>query len=179
MASVASRYARAFADVVIDLKLDPAQVREELRTMVQTVEGSPELRRVWESPAIPHEQKNALLDAIAKRAGFVTPVRNFMAVLIEHGRVPMLAVVAQQFERELDQRLGFTEAAITSARELTPEEKAAMEAQIAKLTGRKVRATYGTDRQILGGAVVRVGSTVYDGSVRGQLRRIKEQLVEA
>ncbi len=179
MASVASRYARAFADVVVDLKLDPAQVREELRSLVEVVESSTELRRVWESPAIPREQKNALLDAITKRAGLVTPVRNFMAVLIEHGRTPMLPQVAQHFERELDQRLGFTEAAIISARELTPQEKAAMEAQIAKLTGRKVRATYGTDRQILGGAVVRVGSTVYDGSVRGQLRRIKEQLVEA
>jgi F-type H+-transporting ATPase subunit delta len=178
MASVSSRYARAFADVVIDLKLDPNQVREELRAMVETVEGSPELRRVWESPAIPHEQKNALLDAIARRAGLVTPVRNFLAVLIEHGRMPMLAQIARQFELELNQRLGFTEAEITSARELTPQERAAMEAQIAKLTGRKVRAKYGTDRQILGGAVVRVGSTIYDGSLRGQLRRIKEELVE-
>lgn len=176
MASVTSRYARAFVDVVLDHKLDPTKVREELRSLVDLVSSSPDLRRVWESPAIPHEQKIGLLTSIASRMGLLTPVRNFVAVLIDHGRIPMLAQIAGQFETELNQRLGLAEAQITSARELTQDEKRALESRIAAMTGKQVRARYTTDTNILGGAVVRIGSTIYDGSIRGQLRRIREQL---
>jgi F-type H+-transporting ATPase subunit delta len=176
MASVAIRYARAFAEAVMDFKLEPQQVREELRSLVALVGTNADLRHVWESPAVLQEEKVRLLDAITQRAGFRTPVRNFMAVLMEHGRVAMLPAIAQQFEKELDRRLGFVEAAITSARDLSPEERSAMEAQIARLTGRKVRAQYVTDQKLLGGALVKIGSMIYDGSLRGQLRRIREQL---
>ena len=170
------RYARAFADVVIDLKLDPQQVRDELAALVEIVTGSPDLRKVWESPAVQHEEKNRLLTAIAERAGFLTPVRNFMAVMIEHGRTSALPVIAREFDRELNQRLGFVDAKVSSARELLPEQRSALELEVAKLTGRKVRAHYDTDTNLLGGAVVRVGSTIYDGSLRGQLQRIKQEL---
>jgi F-type H+-transporting ATPase subunit delta len=176
MASVVSRYARAFADVVVDLKLNADAVREELRNFAGILESSAELRTVWESPAIPAEQKISLLDEIAKRAGLVTAVRNFLAVLIEHRRMGMLPQIVRQFEVELNQRLGVTEAEITSARELTAEEKAALEQQVEKITGKKVRAQYATRPDVLGGAIIRLGSTIYDGSVRGQLQRIKEQL---
>jgi F-type H+-transporting ATPase subunit delta len=176
MALVTSRYARAFADVVIELKLDVTQVREELRSVVKTVESSEPLRRVWDSPAIPHEQKLDVLNAIAAKMGLVSPVRNFIAVLIDHGRLAMLPQIARQFETELNQRLGLAEAQVVSSRELSPAEKAALEAQIIALTGKKVLAKYETDQNILGGAVVKVGSTIYDGSVRGQLRKMREQL---
>jgi F-type H+-transporting ATPase subunit delta len=103
-------------------------------------------------------------------------VRNFIAVLIDHKRTEFLAPIVKEFERELDRRLGFTEVEITSARELDPGERAGLEAQVENLTGHKVRARYAQDRSILGGAVVRLGSTIYDGSVKGQLARIREQL---
>lgn len=176
MASVTSRYARAFADVVVGQKLEVNSVREELRAVVATVSASKELRDVMESPAIPHDQKLRLLDAIASEMGLVTAVRNFVAVLIDHGRIPMLAQIARQFEIELNNRLGLAEAEITSSRELSPEEKKGMEEQIARMTGKRVQARYALDKAILGGAVVKIGSTIYDGSVRGQLRRMKEQL---
>ncbi len=176
MALVTSRYARAFADVVVDLKLDVAKVREELNSLVQTIHASEDLRRVWESPAIGQEQKLAVLDAISKKMGLVTAVRNFVAVLIDHGRVPMLEQIARQFETELNQRLGLTDAEVVSSRELTAAEKSALEQQIAILTGKRVQARYGTNQELLGGALIKIGSTIYDGSVRGQLRRIREQL---
>jgi F-type H+-transporting ATPase subunit delta len=176
MASLAIRYARAFADVVISLQLDSSRVREELRSLMETVEGSVELRRVWESPAIGAAEKLRLLDAIAQHGGLETAVRNFMAVLIEHGRMHSLPAIARQFEVELNTRLGFVEAGIASARELSAEEKSALERQVGELTGCKVRARYDIDKHLLGGAVVKVGSTIYDGSLRGQLRRFKEQL---
>ena len=81
-----------------------------------------------------------------------------------------------QVEKELDARLGFAEAEITSARVLGDAEKGEFEAQVGKLTGKKVRARYGQDASLLGGAVVRVGSTIYDGSVKGQLERIREEI---
>lgn len=176
MASVAIRYARAFADVVLDLQLDVNKVRSELGSLVDLVTGSPDLTHVFANPAVTHEEKIRLLDAIVARTGYDKPVRDFMAVLIEHGRCRMLAAIARQFELEMDRRLGFVEADIHSARELSPHEKDAMETQIAELTGHKVRASYAIRADLLGGAMIRIGSTIYDGSVRGQLQRIKEQL---
>lgn len=176
MASVTSRYARAFADVVLDLRLDVGQVREELRAVVDVVNSNPSLKTVWESPAIPHDQKIGLLDAVSQQMGLVSAVRNLVAVVIDHGRISVLFQIARQFEAELNRRLGLAEAEITSSRELTPEEKRTLEVQIARMTGKQVQAQYSRDANIIGGAVVKIGSTIYDGSVRGQLRRMKEQL---
>jgi F-type H+-transporting ATPase subunit delta len=176
MASVVNTYARAFADVVLSASLDADRAIVELRAITRLLAENADLRRVWENPAIPSEQKRHLLDAIAKWDGISKPVRNLVAVLIDHRRVQLLGRIAQQFEKELDARLGFAEAEISSVRELGDAEKRALEAQVGKLTGKKVRARYGRDASLLGGAVVRVGSTLYDGSLRGQLERIKEAI---
>jgi F-type H+-transporting ATPase subunit delta len=177
MASVASSYARAFADVVLNAKLDANRAIAELRTLAELLAESADLRRVWENPAIPAEQKRGLLDAIVQKDEISRPVRNLVAVLIDHRRVPFLMAITQQVEREINQRLGFAEAQITSARELGDVEKRTLEAQIEKVTGKKVRAQYGQDASLLGGALVRVGSTIYDGSVKGQLEKIREALI--
>jgi F-type H+-transporting ATPase subunit delta len=176
MSAVTSRYARAFVDVVVGDKLDAARTLKELQTMVATYQSSSELRKVWESPAIPAEQKRQLLDAIVQREGLSRPLRNFVAVLMDHRRIALIAEMAKDFEKELNSRLGFAEAQITSARELSPAEGRALESQVEKLIGKKVRARYDRDESILGGAIVQVGSTIYDGSVKGQLERIREQL---
>lgn len=176
MASVASTYARAFADVILDAHLDPRRAIGGLRRISGLLSESIELRRVWQNPAVPAEQKRKLLDAIVHREGIETHVRNLIAVLIDHRRIPFLERIAEQLEKELDMRLGFAEAHITSARELGDTEKRSLEAQIAKVTGKKVRARFGLDASLLGGAVVRIGSTIYDGSVKGQLEKIKEAI---
>jgi F-type H+-transporting ATPase subunit delta len=176
MASVASTYARAFADVVMSAHLDASRATAELRTIAALLSESSDLRRVWENPAIPAEQKRAVLDVIAQREGITTQARNLVAVLIDHRRVQFLVSIIDQLEKELDARLGFAEADITSARELGDSEKGTLEAQLEKLTGNKVRARYGKDASLLGGAVVRIGSTIYDGSVKGQLQKIKEAI---
>ena len=176
MASVASTYARAFADVVFSAHLDASRAVGGLREIAQLLSENVLLRRVWENPAIPAEQKRNLLDAIVQREGIDKPVRNLVAVLIDHHRVPFLPRIIEQLEKELDSRLGFAEAQISSVRELADAEKRALEAQVAKTTGKKVRAQYALDSSLLGGAVVRVGSTIYDGSVKGQLERIREAI---
>ena len=179
MAAIASRYARALVDVVLEKKIDAATAIQQVRDMVATVEGSSELRMVWESPAVPAEQKRAVLDSIAGQSAMLRPIRNFFAVLIDHDRIPMIAQIARQFETELNTQLGFVEAGVTSSRQLSADEKQGLESQVERMTGKKVRAKYDTNPELLGGAVVRVGSTIYDGSVRGQLRKLKEQLANS
>lgn len=176
MASVASSYARAFADVVLSARLDANRAIGGLRRIAGLLAESPDLRQVWENPAIPADQKRRLLDVIVQRDGIEQPVRNLVAVLVDHRRVPFLERIIQQLEKELDTRLGFSEAQITSARELGDAEKRALETQIEKVTGKKVRARFGLDASLLGGAVVRIGSTTYDGSVKGQLEKIREAI---
>ena len=176
MASVASTYSRAFADVVLGAHLDADASIAELRSIASLLSESSELRRVWENPAIPAEQKRRVLDVIVERDGISKQVRNLVAVLIDHRRVHFLEPIIGQLEKELDARLGFAEAEITSARQLDDAEKREFEAQVGKLTGKKVRARFGQDASLLGGAVVRLGSTIYDCSVKGQLERLKEAI---
>ena len=179
MASATSIYARAFSDVVFDQKLDAARTMQELGTIDATLAESATLTRVWENPSIPAEQKRNVLDAIVAQEGLSRPVRNFVAVLIDHRRIQFFRAIVQQFQREINARLGFVDAEITSARDLSDPEKRVLESQVEKLVGKKVKAQYRHDASILGGAIVRVGSTIYDGSVLGQLERVREQIAGA
>jgi F-type H+-transporting ATPase subunit delta len=140
---------------------------------------SDQLRRVLENPSIPGDRKRAVLDAITARLGAARQVRNFVAVLTDHRRLPLFSEILKQLERELDDRQGFAEAQVRTARPLADQEKQLLEAEITKLIGKGVKAKYEQDATLLGGAVVQIGSTIYDGSVKGQLEQIREKLVEA
>jgi F-type H+-transporting ATPase subunit delta len=177
MAAVSSRYARALADVVVGNKLDPAKTTLDLEQMSATMKDSADLRNLWESPSVPAQQKLKLLDVIAAQAGLARQTRNFLAVLIDQRRIGLLAEITTLVKAELNERMGFAEALVTSARELSPEERSHLEAEVAKATGKTIQAKYARDPQILGGAVVKVGSTIYDGSVRGKLQKIKQQMM--
>ena len=177
MAEVTSTYARAFADVVFADRLDAAKATSELNWLVNTWRESEELRQVWQSPAIAAEQKRDLLDAIVAQERISPRVRNFIAVLIDHRRIALLPKIVEHFQREVNDRLGFAEAEITSARDLSDREKRSLEAQVEKAIGRKLRARYARDRALLGGVIVQVGSTIYDGSVLGQLRKLRQQMI--
>ncbi len=179
MAAVASRYARALVEVVMGQKIDPTAAVQQVNSIVAAVKESPELRKVWEAPDIPAAQKRNLLDAIAGQVGLSRTVRNFFAVLIDHQRIAMVEQIARQFEKDLDAELGFAEAQITSARPLSDGERQGLESRLAALTGKKVRPRYVADPELLGGVMVQVGSTIYDGTVRGQLQKLREQLVNS
>ena len=176
MAAIASRYARAFADVVFDRKLDAAKSMTDLNSVSGLIASSDDLRKTWDNPSISAPQKHGVLDAIIARLGAAKEVRNFLAVVIDHRRTNDLAAIVRQTEQEINDRLGFAEAQITSARSLGDAEKQILEQQIQRMTGKSLRATYLQDSTLLGGAVVRVGSTIYDGSIQGQLKRLREQI---
>jgi F-type H+-transporting ATPase subunit delta len=180
MAIVDLRYARAFAAVVSEQKLDVAAVQAQLNDFAATLEGSADLREVLEDPSIPEQQKLRVLDAIAARLGMSPATRNFLAVITHHQRLHELRQILEAYLALADEATGVAEAEIVTARPLDDNNRHLLEQQVAKLAGgQHVRATYREDASLLGGAVVRIGSTVYDGSVRGQLQQLKQRLVAA
>ena len=179
MAAVLGRYARAYADVAVKNKLNPEKTVAEFQQMADVVNSSRELRNVLQNPAVNREQKLKLLDSIIQHIGATKMLRNFLAVLIDHRRIGNIGDLLEQFKRELDRRLGIADAKVSSVRELTAAEKQSLEKELAEITGKKVRATYSQDARLLGGVLVRVGSTIYDGSVHGRLQRIRQELATA
>jgi F-type H+-transporting ATPase subunit delta len=180
MAIVDLRYARALESVVVAQKLDSAAVRQQLNDFATTFAGSQPLREVLENPSVPQAQKLRVIDAIAARIGMVKAARNFVAVLTEHARLTELATILEAFAALADDASGTTDAEIVSARPLDEGSRKLLEEQVAKLAGgQRVSATYTEDASLLGGAVVRIGSTVYDGSVRAQLQQLKQRLIAA
>jgi F-type H+-transporting ATPase subunit delta len=131
------------------------------------------------NPSIANEQKLRVLDAIAVRIGMYPQVRNFVAVIMHHQRLAELSEILAEYHLVVDEQSNMAEADITSAHPLNEQDRAELEAQVAKLVGGRVRATYHQDATLLGGAVVRVGSTVYDGSIRAQLQQLKQRLANA
>ena len=178
MAAVASRYARAFADVVMSRKLDANKVIADLDALAKAVESSHELRNVLDSPTVPHEQKLKLLGALISQLNGDASLRNLAAIITEKHRLSSLSEIAALVKQELNERMNLADAEVVTARELGSDEKSALESQIARVTGKTVRATYTRDKGLLGGAVIKIGSTIYDGSVRGQLQHVREQLAQ-
>ncbi|HKF47983.1 MAG TPA: ATP synthase F1 subunit delta [Terracidiphilus sp.] len=177
MPAFVSHYARAFADVVTQAKLDTAAIDRELTDFLAAWNGSRELREVFESPAVPAAQKVAVLDKLNGRLGMEKRLRNFIAVMINKDRIAHVNEIASAYRAELQERQGIRQAEIVTARELSEDEQKTLLAGVGKLAGSKIQPTFKQDKSILGGAVVRIGSTVYDGSVKGRLERLREALV--
>jgi F-type H+-transporting ATPase subunit delta len=176
MASFASRYARAFADVLIEGRLNVQDAQRQLGDFAAAWHESRPLPEFFTDPSFPVEQKVALLDKLNARLQMAQPTRNLIAVLIRNDRIGGLDDVLAEVRREINQRLNISEAKVISARKLDEQERQELEKQIADLTGGQVEAQYEVDGSLIGGAVVQVGSTVYDGSVRGRLDRLREEL---
>lgn len=176
--ALASRYASALVDVVTDPKLgvDPHLVLRELRGFEEVFAGSAELRNALTSPSVPPARKRAVVGRIGEKLGVSRIARNFLFVLTDHRRIATLAEVLEAFDLLLDERLGFSRAEVSSARELDQRQRDAVSLQLERITGKKVRMRFAVDRELVGGLVARIGSTVYDGSVRGQLQTLGKRL---
>ena len=180
MAVIDLRYGRALAAVISDQKLDLVAAQGQLSDFANLLAESVELREVLQNPSIPEAQKLKVLDAIAPRLGLSRPIRNFIALLTHHQRLQELPEMITAYASIADENAGIAEVEITTARPLDDANRRLLEQQVAKLAGEpKVQATYHEDPSLLGGAVVRLGSTVYDGSVRGQLEQMRQRLATA
>jgi len=176
MPAFVSYYARALADVVTAARLDSAAINHRMDDFLATWDGSKELREVFENPAIATDQKVAILDKMNAKLGMQKELRNFIAILIRNDRIANVHEVVEAYRAELEQREGIREAEILTARELNEQERAGLLAGVGRLAGGKVKASFKLDKSILGGTIVRIGSTVYDGSVKGRLERLRETL---
>jgi F-type H+-transporting ATPase subunit delta len=175
--ALAQRYARALVDVAVEQKKFE-EIRKELVAFVEMTRESADLRNMLVSPAVPREKKHAVIDALTKRLNSSKAFRNFLCVLVDNRRTGLLGQIREAFEAQLLERLGVTHAHVTTARELAVSEKSELSKALERLTGRRIEAEYKLDAAMIGGAVVRIGSTVYDGSVREQLNRLRASLAK-
>jgi len=176
--AVATRYAHALADVVTGSAspLRPENALAELRAFEAVLRGSAELQNALTTPAVPAGRKRAVVARIAGLLSLSQVTRNFLFVLVDKRRIGDLANILQSLEVVLDERLGFARAEVMAARELSAEQRAALSAELERISGKRIRARFGVDAALVGGVVARIGSTVYDGSLRGQLDSLQQRL---
>ncbi len=172
---IAGRYARALADVIAETS-EYRRALDELGAFAAVYAESAELRNAFEAPAVPLAAKLKVLDTIVHRLGASLAVSNFLRVLVKNYRMAHFEEIRQAFQRIANQRLGIVAIKVTSAAELDQAQREAMAARFRELTGKQVEFEFHLDPDLLGGLRAQVGSTVYDGSVRGALSRFKEQL---
>jgi F-type H+-transporting ATPase subunit delta len=178
LSAVAARYANALADVVTagGSTLSPQQAVAELRSFETTLRGSVELQNALITPAVPGSRKKAVVGRIAGILQLSQVTRNFLYVLVDRRRIASLSNIIQDFETVVDARLGYARAEVSSARELSETQRRDLNTRLERLTGKRIRMRYTIDGSLIGGVVARIGSTVYDGSVRGQLATLERRL---
>jgi F-type H+-transporting ATPase subunit delta len=174
--SASLQYANALADIAL-AQGAAAPVVQQLGDFNAACAGSAELRNVLASPAVSKEQKRAVTEKVAAQLGASKIVRNFLFVVVDHGRTHELPEIFDAFQTVLRERQGVAEAEVFSASPLTDAQKKAMTQTLAKTTGKTIEAKFSLDANLLGGALVRVGDTIYDGSLRKRLDDMREHLL--
>ena len=175
MRTIAQHYADALAEVAISQK-SADKVRRELRDFLALLRESAQLGVLLGSPAVSRANKHAVAEALVERMSASRTLRNFLFVVIDQRRVGLLPEIQQAFDARLDDLEGVARADVTTARELNESERKQLRTALERLSGRRVEANYELDPALIAGAVVRVGSTIYDGSVRTQLERLRVKL---
>ena len=175
----AARYARALFDVA-EREADVQQVGRELIAFNQMVSGHDALARALTNPAVPAQRKRAVVQDLLARAGAVSPVLSkLLLMLADRDRLMLLPEIVGAYERKLMDQARVVRAELTTAVPLPDDQVAVLRNGLANVTGRQVQLETRVDPAIIGGAVARIGSTVYDGSVTTQLQKVKERLVNA
>jgi F-type H+-transporting ATPase subunit delta len=176
--ALASRYATALADLVLKpgAEVGPAEAAAQIKAFEKACESSPELKLVLLSPAVPGTRKRAVISHLAGPLGLSNLVRNFLYVVVDRRRIEEIARIREAFEAAVDERMGVVKADVTSAQEMNDAQRNALQAELSRLTRKQVRASYSVDPALLGGAIARTGSIIYDGSVKGQLEALRHRL---
>jgi F-type H+-transporting ATPase subunit delta len=175
LSALAQRYAAALADAAQESKSGEA-LKSGLEEFAELAASSAELRNLLASPSVGREAKHDVVAKLMQKMKLSEELRNFMFVLIDQDRTGMLEEIREAFHAELNQRTGIVEAQIVSARELSTEERKRLAKALERVTGKKIEARYHLEPKLIGGTTVKIGSTVYDGSVREQLNRLRGQL---
>jgi F-type H+-transporting ATPase subunit delta len=171
--AVANRYARALVDVITasGSPVAPEEAVAQVRAVAEMIAGSTELRMALLTPAIQNSRKREVIARLLDRM-------SVSSLIIDHRRIGIMSEISEAFEMLMDERLGFVRAEVRSASALDERRSASLESELSRLTGKRMRLRFAVDSSLLGGAVARIGSTVYDGSIRGQLQQLRRELTE-
>ncbi len=173
----ANRYAKALFDVALEEKADLAQVDRDLDAVVAMMQASPELAAA-SNRNLTDAARKSLIEAVSKAMTLTTPVTKLLVLLAQDRKLTYVPDLAAAFRERLLAHQNIVRADVTSAAPLSPENTKALEDSLSKVTGKKVELSVSVDPELLGGVVARIGSTVYDGSVKTQLARMRQELVE-
>jgi F-type H+-transporting ATPase subunit delta len=174
--TIASRYARALADVITERR-ETNEVVSELNLFAGMMRQHEQLRDVFASPVLPLERKRSVLNELLARLKLRPTSNNFLHLLLNNARLHDLDLMMRALSRELDARTNIVSAEITTAREIGEQEKSMLRDKLKGSTGKEVRLQFLTDPNIIGGVVTRIGSLIYDGSIKNQLAQLKRNLV--
>jgi F-type H+-transporting ATPase subunit delta len=173
--TVARRYAAALADVIIE-RGEESKVQEELTAWEKMILGNGPLLEAFSNPTVVYQQKEKVLNELIARTKVRQTTANFLRVLLRNQRLDELPQVNARLAQILDERSGVVSARVISARPVSESIKASLSEKLGGMTGKRIRLSFDTDETLIGGIVTRIGSTIYDGSVRDQLRRLGEEL---
>jgi F-type H+-transporting ATPase subunit delta len=173
---MARRYAAALADVLV-MRGEPREVQDELSGWESMMQGNPGLLEVFRNPTIPYEQKRNVLGALIARARVHPTTANFLQVLLRNQRLTDLGEINKRLARELDERSGVVVAQVITARPVPSTIQEGLSERLSSLTGQRVRLQFAVDEDLIGGVTTRIGSTIYDGSVRTQLQQIQQRMM--
>ena len=174
----ANRYAKALFDVALEEKNDLAQIDRDLQAVVEMMSASPELARASGFSSTTDAQRKGLMEAVSKAMTLSAPVTKTLVLLAKTGKLNLVPDLALAYRERLLAHQNIVRADVTSAAPLSPEKTKALEESLSKVTGKKVEITASVDPELLGGVVARIGSTVYDGSVKTQLTQMRQELVK-
>ncbi len=172
---VARRYAAALADVVLE-NGEAAEVQRELSDWEGLIQSNPQLQEVFRNPTVALDQKRAVLNKLIERTRPRQTTVNFLKVLLQNQRLTELSEINRKLIEILDERAGMVAATVTTARSISESSQQQLHVKLSSLTSKQVRLNFVTDPDLIGGLITRIGSTVYDGSVRNQLQQIKEKM---
>ncbi|HTG28347.1 MAG TPA: ATP synthase F1 subunit delta [Methylomirabilota bacterium] len=171
------QYAKAFADIAI-AQGAPQTAVKQLADFGEAFVESPELRNFLGSPAADTQAKHRVIDKIIAQQGAGRIVRNFLFVILDHHRAHMLPEIIASVQEVVRQRQGIAEAEVSSAVELSSAQKTELAKTLSRLSGKRIEPKYSLDPALLGGALARVGDTIYDGSLRSRLAEMRMRLAE-
>ena len=174
----ANRYAKALFDVAVSENADLATIARDLSEVTEMLKTSPDLQLNLSRGSVTDAQRQKLMEAISKAMSLSVPVTKTLVLLARSGKMNLIPEMSAAYRERLLSHQNVVRAEVTSAAPLSPEKTKALEESLAKVTGKKVELSVSVDPQLLGGVVARIGSTVYDGSVRTQLQRMRQELVE-
>ncbi|MEW6207074.1 MAG: ATP synthase F1 subunit delta [Acidobacteriota bacterium] len=173
--AIARRYAEALADVAVEGN-QVEQIDAEVRAFTEMMAASRELYDVLASPALSQKEKSRVLESLIERTRPGKMTANLLRTLLRNYRLHYLDVVHEQFRREINRRRGVVPAEVTTAGPVAPEDRQVLTNRLEEMTGNRVEIEFRTDPSLIGGAVARIGSVVYDGSIRTQLQTVRQKL---